>query len=480
MPFTIFLTALSALVAGTDALSVQASSFPGGTAGPGFISVPLSATKSDALLRKRAEVSGTTEIEIPNFRTHGYSIELNIGTPPQKVEVIVDTGSYELWVNPDCSKSSHAKNETIDGKTIITVDSPLSDPDECKKRGQYDASKSTTAGKTELKDTVFQYADFTTAEIAYAKDKIVIGGVSIDSQIFGVAKSSNQTGVGIMGFGPPPYGFNNSNFYPMVLTTMAKQGAIKSPAFSLHLNDFNASEGSVVFGGVDKKKYTGSLAKIPFQTVEFEASNGDKFGHSSYYVTIKSMKLTPPGTTSTSKTYDLATNALVSLDSGSSNNILPPGLAAQVCTDLKGTPSPNGGNCRVDCSIRQQSGGITVELDGKSILVPYYNLINEETFREVASCSLMISDNHMFGNPPSGLLGAPFLRSAYAVFDWGNSNLHIAQSADCGSNIVAIGTGADAVPSGNGECVGSLGAATVVNLGAMAVLAMVSSLMLVL
>lgn len=103
--------------------------------------------------------------------------------------------------------------------------------------------------------------------------------MSVDGQVFGVAKSSNQTGVGIMGFGPPPFGFNNSDSYPLILTSMAKQGAIKSPAFSLHLNDFNNTKGAVIFGGVDKKKYKGSLAKIPFKTVQFKTDDGQKFDH---------------------------------------------------------------------------------------------------------------------------------------------------------------------------------------------------------
>lgn len=442
-------TAALTFVAGVSGLNVDWTGFPGATVGPGFISVPLSAQKDSAGLRRRAEVAGTTDIEVANFRSSNYVIDISIGTPPQKVSVVVDTGSHELWVNPDCSRSSTAGNKTENGQTVTYTDSPFSDPEECRKRGRYDSSKSSSLSQADVSDNTFGYVDGTTVSVGYVKDSISVGGLSITDQIFGVAKTSNQTGIGIMGFGPPPFGFNNSNYYPLILSTMAKQGVIKSPAFSMHLGDLDNTTGTITFGGVDKKKYQGALAKIPFRPVEVTVEGGQKFQHTHYYVNMKSMKLTKPGTTET-KSYDLGKDAIATLDCGSTNNILPRGITKQVCDDLKG--SLEGKRCTVDCAIRRQTGGITFGLEGKDILVPFYNLIEETVFQEVSFCHIMMNDNDIGGNPETHLLGAPFLRSAYAVFDWGNGNLHIAQAANCGTNIVAIGSGTDSVPAGNGEC----------------------------
>jgi hypothetical protein len=68
-----------------------------------------------------------------------------------------------------------------------------------------------------------------------------------------------------------------------------------------------------------------------------------------------------------------------------------------------------------------------------------------------------------------------------AVFDWDNQNVHLAQAATCGSSsdIVAIGTGSNAVPAGDGNCSSSWAARGVVlNAGLMAAAALLAAVVM--
>lgn len=79
--------------------------------------------------------------------------------------------------------------------------------------------------------------------------------------MFGVATDSEFASVGILGAGPSLKGWNSP--YPFVIDSMAQQGLIKSRAFSLDIRTIGSDRGSVVFGGIDTKKFSGKLEKRP-------------------------------------------------------------------------------------------------------------------------------------------------------------------------------------------------------------------------
>lgn len=167
-------------------------------------------------------------------------------------------------------------------------------------------------------------------------------------------------------------------------------------------------------------------------------------------MTVQSVGLTKPSTTSSSK-YSQP-SFLAVLDSGTSIILTPEGMSSQICKDLDGTESNQGGGnfCVVDCSVRDQPGGLDINFDGKTIQVTYQNLLSESVQSGGTYCFLETSDTTVATDPPTYILGAPFLRAAYAVFDWDNQQVHLAEAADCGSEVVAIGSGTSAVPTGGG------------------------------
>ncbi|KAF3766172.1 acid protease [Cryphonectria parasitica EP155] len=397
---------------------------------PGAVHIPVARNgqrpELQQMIRKRAS-SKFASIDLTNLQ-EAYTINISIGG--QSTSVVLDTGSSELWVDPDCSTASRE------------ADSDATSPQYCESIPRYDpASSSTSEALNE--GTTFSYADTTTIELNYYTDTIDIGGLTISKQQFGVANVTNATALGIMGMGPSSaYGYNSSQQpYSFILDSLASQGQIASRAFSLDLRDYDNTTGAIIFGGLDEKKFSGSLQTLPLETVQMT---------SPYYVTVQSVGITKPDTT-TSSQYSQA-SFLAVLDSGTSDILTPQGLSLQICNDVNGTEIASGETsfCLVDCSIKEQTGGLDVSFDGKTIQVTYENMLTDVTENGFQYCFLAVTDTSVDTDPPTYILGAPFLRAAYAVFDWDNQQVHLAQSADCGSNVVAIGSGSKAVPTAGG------------------------------
>ncbi|KAK6585371.1 hypothetical protein PZA11_002098 [Diplocarpon coronariae] len=226
---------------------------------------------------------------------------------------------------------------------------------------------------------------------------------------------------------------------------MYVQGIINSRAFSLDLGSIDSPAGSILFGGIDTKKFTGSLEKRPII-----APSRSPDGELRYWIYMTSVGITKPGAT-TSKRYTVAPPAYqqpVFLDSGGTLSALPSNLVAAMLSDFTGVVDIGSGLYLVDCIQTTQSGTLDFGFGNTIIKVPYNEWIWEPTPGE---CYF----GARAGDPAvtsSWILGDTFLRSCYTVFDQDNGNLLLAQYQDCGSNIIPIGSGVNAVPSVTGAC----------------------------
>ncbi|KAK5627595.1 hypothetical protein RRF57_003310 [Xylaria bambusicola] len=326
-----------------------------------------------------------------------YYAKLNIGTPPQPVYVQIDTGSFELWVNPNCT--------SLQGTTDVRF---------CRAIGHYEPSSSSSA--VELTTTKTLRYGIGQAAIQYVIDNVGLAGTDalLENIQFGVALDTVDEFSGILGIG---HGVNVTIPYKNMIDQLADQGATDTKAFSLALGSKSEQEGVIIFGGLDTSKFTGTLRTQPI----IEGPDGVP----RYWIQMESLGITPPD--SQTKQYS-NTSMAVFLDSGATLTLLPTSLANEIAADFGAEATNPNGFYAVDCKFNNQSGTLSFAFDGVTIRVPYREIVREIQTAFGTQCYLGISPSEDFA-----LLGDTMLRSAYAVFDQTNNAIHLAQYSNCGS-----------------------------------------------
>ncbi|KAL5090968.1 hypothetical protein Trisim1_003932 [Trichoderma cf. simile WF8] len=352
-----------------------------------------------------------------------YSIQLEIGTPPQAVSVNFDTGSSELWVNPVCSKAT--------------------DPTFCATFGRF--SNSTTFVDAKEPGGIKYGTGF--VDFNYGYDYVQLGSLRINQQVFGVATDSEFASVGILGAGPDLSGWKSP--YPFVIDNLATQGFIKSRAFSLDIRGLDSDRGSVTYGGIDVKKFSGPLAKRPIIPA---ASSPD--GYTRYWVYMDGMSITKEDGSNV-EVFDKPNGQPVLLDSGYTVSTLPGPLFEKILTAFPSARlETTSGDYIVDCDIIDTPGRVNFKFGDVVVDVEYKDFIWQQP--DLGICKLGVSQDDDFP-----VLGDTFLRAAYVVFDWDNQEIHIAANEDCGTELIPIGSGPDAVPaSAIGQCASSVNQTT--------------------
>ena len=291
------------------------------------------------------------------------------------------------------------------------------------------------------------YVDGSGATGDYATDTLSIGGQTLSNFQFGVGTESSSA-EGVLGIGYTSNEIqvnrNQQQAYPNLPAAMVDAGLIQSNAYSLWLNDLDASTGQILFGGVNTAKYSGPLETVPII---------QEYG--SYYefiIALTGLGIGSSGTSSTSSSGSLP--APVLLDSGSSLIYLPNDLATEIFNQVNAVYDSNAGAAYVDCSLANNDTSISFSFSGATISVPYKELVlsagtsstgQQLTFQNgLPAC--------IFGIAPADdstpVLGDAFLRSAYVVYDLSNNEISLAQTNfnSSSDNIQEISNGTSAVP----------------------------------
>jgi len=196
-----------------------------------------------------------------------------------------------------------------------------------------------------------------------------------------------------------------------------------------------------LFGGVDTDKYTGELTTLPI--IQADGTYVEMI------IALSGVTLVSNGTNTTV----LKQTTPVLLDSGSTLSYLPVSMSGEIYEALGVVFSEEYDQPFCSCSLANTSASIDFEFSGQVISVPINEMVLEGGITNELDCSFGIvaqPDEGEVGT--SYTLGDTFIRSAYIVYDIGNNEISLAPTnfSPAGSNILAITTGAKAIPSASG------------------------------
>lgn len=345
-----------------------------------------------------------------------YFMSVSIGTPAQSLRLHLDTGSSDLWVNTPDSTLCSGRNQP------------------CQSSGTYSANDSSTYSYL---NSLFNitYVDGSGSAGDYAADTVSFGGANLTGQEFGIGYQSSSP-EGILGIGYPlneaVVQYTDGRTYVNVPQHLVQSGYINTNAYSLWLNDLDATQGQILFGGINTAKFNSPLVTLPMIKT---------FGVYSEFV----IALTGLGFNGNAGS--LASNQAlgVLLDSGSSLTYLPNSLAQAVYDTLGVSYYQQEGYAPIDCSRSTSSDSIDFTFSAVTISVDLSELVivaGVSRGEEVCVVGIVPSE----GSQP--VLGDTFLRSAYVVYDLQNNQISLAQTNfnSSSDNVVEITSGTS-IPS---------------------------------
>jgi cathepsin D len=374
---------------------------------------PKTLTEFHAMSEWRASVSGTSdlifgalrgssnsthtgELLLKNIQDSEYFGPISIGTPPQEFTVIYDTGSSNLWVpSSECDGSKYPS---------------------CKTHDKFDDAKSSTYVKNGEKMEI-PYGSGTCAG-HLSEDTVQVGGFTIDKCTFG--EVTDQPGDvwarsafdGICGLALPKIAVDGVT--PVFDALMAEKGQLEKDEFGFFLSS-NGDEGSALtLGGTNSKYYTGEFSYVPLK------SSG--LGAMAYWL-ISADDISIGGASTKACDGFFSKGCSMVVDTGTSI-ITGPSKHIQELTDAISKVTTVGEQGTIDCDDVSKLPKLTFKLAGKDFdLEPEFYVIKAGDGQGNFECLVGLQAMDQMG---LWILGDPFLRKYYTVFDRANKQVGFA------------------------------------------------------
>lgn len=358
----------------------------------------------------------------------GYFTQVKVGSPPQTITMLLDTGSSDAWVlSHEADLCTDRDKQALYGASCVDT---------------YNPDDSSTHKKIDSDGFKIVYLDGSSASGEYITDHFTIGGATIESlQMAYVKKAVRGTGILGLGFS---IGEKAATKYPNIIDEMANQRLIGCKAYSLYLNDRRTDSGSILFGGIDTDKFIGPLEILPLH-------RPDGANYSSFEVNFTSVSVTYTN----GSRLDVSTSVLdhpapAVLDSGTTYSYLPGKMADTIYASVGAIFDPDLRLAIIDCKYLTSDPKLTITFQFSptaTIAVPVWEMVLDilpssypphPSFSRtcvfgIQSTAIFTtsSKNNKSGKDSSSnftLLGDTFLRSAYVVYDLTHYQIGLAQA----------------------------------------------------
>jgi hypothetical protein len=346
----------------------------------GFAQARLNLSIEDQGLRVSADPA---KIPLDTYAGLSYYGQISIGTPPQKMTVVFDTGSSTLWVPTKSAVTCSAADLKAHPKH------------------SYDHNPSSTYVK-DCKPFKLSYGSGPVSGY-YSKDTVRIGNSVLSDFIFG--EVTVATGLGESWCGSGFDGLCGMAFralsegLPPPMGAMVKSG-LPENAFAFYLGtDQESSE--LVIGGTDSNHYTGDFVTVPLSSdtywqVELTA------------ITANYQRVGP------------SVSAAI-IDSGTSLLVGPTQDVTAMMSAI-GAKQASQGTYVMQCSDLS-TVTLSFSLHGNEFRLSGQDLVLQEA---QGQCLLGIQADDNVG--PLWILGDVFMRPYYVKFDWCKSQVEIAKA----------------------------------------------------
>lgn len=332
-----------------------------------LLSFPLHQSPRSAL---RAFLGSLVPLPMANEQDEQYYIQAEIGTPGQEFNLMVDTGSANLWV-----PSSNCYSMP------------------CWTHNSYDSSQSSTYRANGTSIEIDYESGFCSGVLS--EDVVRLPGTVVANVTFAEMNELSPQFAqvefdGILGLGPAALALDN---VPTLLGLMVSQAILSDPSFSLYLTN-QPADSQLILGGVDSALYTGPLqyhkvAKDAYWSVTL----------TSVYVGNKRLSL-----------YE----SVAIVDCGSSLFVGDSDLISFITTSLGSIPT---------CNNIDTLPILTLEVDDLQYRLSPSDYMLNSTY----DCSpFAVADAVLPGFQHFLVLGVPFLRVFYTHFSLANSTIGFA------------------------------------------------------